>query len=161
MEPPGAACHIVGTTNGVTGEPILFLDDFDVLTDTPILTFPHRGGKDLSSPRLWGELEGVNCIYHFLLGPVQVSPPRVREDTRAVRSEEVDEPLWSHFLRRAWRPGRYPLSAAAVAALARRSFSLKWGMTYLPNSRREVSTSWWVAGPAWNMGMIWSAPMRS
>ena len=29
---------------------MLFIDDFDVLTDTPILTFPLRGGRDLFSP---------------------------------------------------------------------------------------------------------------
>ncbi len=51
-----------------------FLDDYDVLTGTPILTLPHRGGRDLSSPPLRGRVRvGVYRIYHFHLEAVLAS----------------------------------------------------------------------------------------
>ena len=34
---------------------VRFLDDFDVLNITPILTFPRRGGRELVSPPVEGE----------------------------------------------------------------------------------------------------------
>ena len=55
------------------------LDDFGVLTGTPILTFPVRGGRDLSSPHLRERVRGgVIRIYHIQLEAVLAIAPACR-----------------------------------------------------------------------------------